>query len=84
MLPLYAFQEIARQKIILEQEGESGRARSGLIFLPSRSGKRRIALTAAAEIGGRIAVLCKDGDGVENWVTQFKTWSTAQNSKITN
>ncbi len=62
----------------------NGRARSGLIVLPCGAGKSLVGVTACCTVRKRALVLCNSGVSVEQWKQQFKMWSTADDSKITN
>jgi DNA excision repair protein ERCC-3 len=60
----------------------NGRARSGIIVLPCGAGKTLVGVTAACTINKRALVLCNSGVSVEQWKTQFKMWSTADDNII--
>lgn len=60
----------------------NGRARSGLIVLPCGAGKSLVGVTACCTVRKRCIVLCNSGVSVEQWKTQFKMWSTADDSII--
>lgn len=60
----------------------NGRARSGIIVLPCGAGKSLVGVTACCTIRKRCLVLCNSGVSVEQWKTQFKIWSTADDSII--
>lgn len=60
----------------------NGRARSGIIVLPCGAGKSLVGVTACCTIHKRCLVLCNSGVSVEQWKTQFKQWSTADDSII--
>lgn len=60
----------------------NGRARSGIIVLPCGAGKSLVGVTACCTIRKRCLVLCNSGVSVEQWKTQFKMWSTADDSII--
>ncbi|KAK2142669.1 hypothetical protein LSH36_924g00041 [Paralvinella palmiformis] len=60
----------------------NGRARSGIIVLPCGAGKTLVGVTAACTIKKRCLVLCTSGVAVEQWRSQFKMWSTADDSII--
>ncbi|KAG1661513.1 General transcription and DNA repair factor IIH helicase subunit XPB [Nymphon striatum] len=60
----------------------NGRARSGVIVLPCGSGKSLVGVTAACTVKKRCLVLCNSGVSVEQWKTQFKMWSTADDGII--
>ena len=60
----------------------NGRARSGIIVLPCGAGKTLVGVTAACTVNKRAIILCNSGVSVEQWKTQFKIWSTADDQKI--
>jgi len=60
----------------------NGRARSGIIVLPCGAGKSLVGVTACCTVRKRCLVLCNSGVSVEQWKTQFKMWSTADDSII--
>lgn len=60
----------------------NGRARSGIIVLPCGAGKSLVGVTACCTVRKRCLVLCNSGVSVEQWKTQFKQWSTADDSII--
>lgn len=60
----------------------NGRARSGIIVLPCGAGKSLVGVTACCTVKKRCLVLCNSGVSVEQWRTQFKLWSTADDSII--
>ncbi|XP_076799627.1 general transcription and DNA repair factor IIH helicase/translocase subunit XPB-like [Clavelina lepadiformis] len=60
----------------------NGRARSGVIVLPCGAGKTLVGVTAACTVRKRCMVLCTSGVAVEQWRSQFKMWSTADDSMI--
>ncbi|XP_054712229.1 general transcription and DNA repair factor IIH helicase subunit XPB-like [Uloborus diversus] len=60
----------------------NGRARSGIIVLPCGAGKSLVGVTACCTVRKRCLVLCNSGVSVEQWKTQFKMWSTADDSMI--
>src|SRR5207302_1876098 len=59
-----------------------GRARSGVIVLPCGAGKSLVGVTACCTVRKRCLVLCNSAVSVEQWKTQFKLWSTADDSVI--
>ena len=59
-----------------------GRARSGVIVLPCGSGKSLVGVTACCTVRKKCLVLCNSSVSVEQWKTQFKLWSTADDSTI--
>lgn len=60
----------------------NGRARSGIIVLPCGAGKSLVGVTACCTVRKRCLVLCNSGVSVDQWKTQFKMWSTADDSII--
>merc|ERR1719225_192947 len=60
----------------------NGRARSGVIVLPCGAGKSLVGVTACCTVRKKAIVLCNSGVSVEQWKTQFKMWSTANDSMI--
>lgn len=60
----------------------NGRARSGVIVLPCGAGKSLVGVTACCTVRKRCLVLCNSGVSVEQWKSQFKMWSTADDSTI--
>lgn len=60
----------------------NGRARSGVIVLPCGAGKTLVGVTAACTVRKTCMVLCTSGVAVEQWRSQFKMWSTADDSMI--
>lgn len=60
----------------------NGRARSGVIVLPCGAGKTLVGVTAACTVRKRCLCLATSGVAVEQWRSQFKMWSTADDSMI--
>lgn len=60
----------------------NGRGRSGVIVLPCGAGKSLVGVTACCTVRKRCLVLCNSGVSVEQWKSQFKMWSTADDSVI--
>lgn len=60
----------------------NGRARSGVIVLPCGAGKTLVGVTAACTVRKRCLCLATSGVSVEQWRSQFKMWSTADDSMI--
>ncbi|KAK3108424.1 hypothetical protein FSP39_007756, partial [Pinctada imbricata] len=60
----------------------NGRARSGVIVLPCGAGKTLVGVTAACTVRKRCICLATSGVAVEQWRSQFKMWSTADDSII--
>uniref|UniRef100_A0A4W3I5J4 General transcription and DNA repair factor IIH helicase/translocase subunit XPB n=1 Tax=Callorhinchus milii TaxID=7868 RepID=A0A4W3I5J4_CALMI len=74
---LRPYQEKSLQKMF-----GNGRARSGVIVLPCGAGKSLVGVTAACTIRKRCLVLCTSAVSVEQWKSQFKMWSTIDDSQI--
>ncbi|KAI8619886.1 P-loop containing nucleoside triphosphate hydrolase protein [Chytriomyces sp. MP71] len=62
--------------------GGDGRARSGVIVLPTGAGKTLVGITAACTIKKSVLVLCTNAISVEQWVNEFKKWSTIGENRI--
>lgn len=60
----------------------NGRARSGVIVLPCGAGKTLVGVTAACTVRKRCLCLATSGVAVEQWRSQFKMWSTVDDSLI--
>ncbi|KAK7110555.1 general transcription and DNA repair factor IIH helicase/translocase subunit XPB-like [Littorina saxatilis] len=60
----------------------NGRARSGVIVLPCGAGKTLVGVTAACTVRKRCLCLATSGVAVEQWRSQFKMWSTIDDSLI--
>ncbi|XP_013418699.1 general transcription and DNA repair factor IIH helicase subunit XPB-like [Lingula anatina] len=60
----------------------NGRARSGVVVLPCGAGKTLVGVTACCTVKKRCLVLCTSGVSVEQWRSQFKMWSTIDDSMI--
>ncbi|XP_071942531.1 general transcription and DNA repair factor IIH helicase/translocase subunit XPB-like isoform X2 [Antedon mediterranea] len=60
----------------------NGRARSGIIVLPCGAGKTLVGVTASCTVRKRCIVLCTSGVAVEQWRSQFKMWSTVDDTMI--
>ncbi|GAA39781.2 TFIIH basal transcription factor complex helicase XPB subunit [Clonorchis sinensis] len=60
----------------------NGRARSGVIVLPCGAGKTLVGVTAACTIRKPTFVLGTSGVAVEQWRSQFRLWSTIEDSQI--
>lgn len=54
----------------------NGRGRSGVIVLPCGAGKTLTGVTIACTVKKRCLVLCTSSVAVEQWINQFKMWST--------
>jgi len=74
---LRPYQEKALRKMF-----GNGRARSGVIVLPCGAGKSLVGVTACCTVRKKAIVLCNSSVSVEQWKTQFKMWSTADDSMI--
>ena len=77
MATLRPYQEKSLRKMF-----GNGRARSGVIVLPCGAGKSLVGVTACCTVRKKAIVLCNSGVSVEQWKTQFKMWSTADDSMI--
>ncbi|KAI9205000.1 P-loop containing nucleoside triphosphate hydrolase protein [Polychytrium aggregatum] len=62
--------------------GGGGRARSGIIVLPTGAGKTLVGITAACTVKKSTLVLCTNAISVEQWSNEFKNWTTIQEGKI--
>ncbi|XP_014669254.1 PREDICTED: TFIIH basal transcription factor complex helicase XPB subunit-like [Priapulus caudatus] len=60
----------------------NGRARSGVIVLPCGAGKTLVGVTAVCTVRKRALCLCTSAVAVEQWRSQFKMWSTVDDSMI--
>ncbi|KAJ3127241.1 hypothetical protein HK098_006606 [Nowakowskiella sp. JEL0407] len=60
----------------------NGRARSGIIVLPTGAGKTLVGVTAACTIKKSTLVLCTSGISVEQWANEFRNWSTVKEGQI--
>ena len=56
--------------------------RSGVIVLPCGAGKSLVGVTACCTVRKKAICLCNSAVSVEQWKTQFKMWSTADDSMI--
>ncbi|EGF80636.1 hypothetical protein BATDEDRAFT_33160 [Batrachochytrium dendrobatidis JAM81] len=59
-----------------------GRARSGIIVLPTGAGKTLVGITAACTVKKSTLVLCTNALSVEQWANEFRKWSTLQDHQI--
>ncbi|KAL2917757.1 DNA repair helicase RAD25 [Polyrhizophydium stewartii] len=59
-----------------------GRARSGIIVLPTGAGKTLVGITAACTVKKSTLVLCTNALSVEQWSNEFRKWSTLQDHQI--
>eukprot|EP01006_Ploeotia_vitrea_P034547 TRINITY_DN65761_c8_g1_i1.p1 TRINITY_DN65761_c8_g1~~TRINITY_DN65761_c8_g1_i1.p1 ORF type:complete len:835 (-),score=71.96 TRINITY_DN65761_c8_g1_i1:1376-3880(-) len=71
------------QEISLSKMFTNGRSRWGIIVLPCGAGKTLVGVTATCTIQKRTLVLCLNNVSVEQWIGQYKTWSTIHPRKIT-
>ncbi|KAL6183440.1 hypothetical protein ACLB2K_044851 [Fragaria x ananassa] len=60
----------------------NGKARSGIIVLPCGAGKSLVGVSAASTIGKSCLCLATNGVSVDQWVHQFKLWSTIRDQQI--
>ncbi|OAF67280.1 hypothetical protein A3Q56_04964 [Intoshia linei] len=70
------------QECCLRKLFSNNRARSGIIVLPCGAGKTLVGVTAACTLRKSCLVLCTSSVAVEQWRSQFKIWSTADDSSI--
>jgi DNA excision repair protein ERCC-3 len=59
-----------------------GRARSGIIVLPTGAGKTLVGITAACTVKKSTIILCTNALSVEQWANELKKWSTIQDDQI--
>ncbi|KAI9332872.1 P-loop containing nucleoside triphosphate hydrolase protein [Zopfochytrium polystomum] len=62
--------------------GGGGRARSGIIVLPTGAGKTLVGITAACTVKKSTLVLCTNAISVEQWANEFRHWSTISEDRI--
>ncbi|KAI8999467.1 P-loop containing nucleoside triphosphate hydrolase protein [Gaertneriomyces semiglobifer] len=62
--------------------GGGGRARSGIIVLPTGAGKTLVGITAACTVKKNTLVLCTNALSVEQWAREFRNWSTVKEGSI--
>ncbi|KAI9100463.1 P-loop containing nucleoside triphosphate hydrolase protein [Phlyctochytrium arcticum] len=62
--------------------GGGGRARSGIIVLPTGAGKTLVGITAACTVKKSTLVLCTNALSVEQWAREFRNWSTVKEGQI--
>lgn len=62
--------------------GGGGRARSGIIVLPTGAGKTLVGITAACTVKKSTLVLCTNAIAVEQWANELKRWSTIPGGAI--
>ncbi|KAJ3372996.1 hypothetical protein HDU91_001678 [Kappamyces sp. JEL0680] len=59
-----------------------GRARSGIIVLPTGAGKTLVGITAACTVKKSTIILCTNALSVEQWANELKKWSTIEEEQI--
>lgn len=59
-----------------------GRARSGIIVLPTGAGKTLVGITAACTVKKSTIILCTNAISVEQWSRELQKWSTITESQI--
>jgi DNA excision repair protein ERCC-3 len=59
-----------------------GRARSGIIVLPTGAGKTLVGITAACTIKKSTIILCTNALSVEQWANELKNWTSIQEDQI--
>jgi len=59
-----------------------GRARSGIIVLPTGAGKTLVGITAACTIKKSVIVLCTNAISVQQWSNEFRRWSTIPEESV--
>ncbi|RKO97045.1 hypothetical protein CXG81DRAFT_16073 [Caulochytrium protostelioides] len=59
-----------------------GRARSGIIVLPTGAGKTLVGITAACTVKKSTLVLCTNALSVEQWAAEFLKWSSIKEGDI--
>ncbi|KAJ3064212.1 transcription factor TFIIH complex ERCC-3 subunit, partial [Quaeritorhiza haematococci] len=62
--------------------GGGGRARSGIIVLPTGAGKTLVGITAACTVKKSTLVLCTNALSVEQWANEFRNWSSIKPGQI--
>ncbi|KAI8910656.1 P-loop containing nucleoside triphosphate hydrolase protein [Powellomyces hirtus] len=62
--------------------GGGGRARSGIIVLPTGAGKTLVGITAACTVKKSTLVLCTNALSVDQWTKEFRNWSTLKEGQI--
>ncbi|KAI8800263.1 P-loop containing nucleoside triphosphate hydrolase protein, partial [Cladochytrium replicatum] len=60
----------------------NGRARSGIIVLPTGAGKTLVGITAACTVKKSTLVLCTNAISVDQWANEFRNWSTVREGQI--
>lgn len=59
-----------------------GRARSGIIVLPTGAGKTLVGITAACTVKKSTIILCTNAISVEQWSRELLKWSTINEDQI--
>lgn len=59
-----------------------GRARSGIIVLPTGAGKTLVGITAACTVKKSTIILCTNALSVEQWARELMKWSSIEENKI--
>ncbi|KAJ3006529.1 hypothetical protein HKX48_009595 [Thoreauomyces humboldtii] len=62
--------------------GGGGRARSGIIVLPTGAGKTLVGITAACTVKKSTLVLCTNALSVDQWTKEFRNWSSLKEGQI--
>lgn len=62
--------------------GGGGRARSGIIVLPTGAGKTLVGITAACTVKKSTLILCTNAIAVEQWANELRRWSTIPEGSI--
>lgn len=62
--------------------GGGGRARSGIIVLPTGAGKTLVGITAACTVKKSVLVLCTSSLSVDQWTNEFRNWTTLQPGQV--
>ncbi|RKO89625.1 P-loop containing nucleoside triphosphate hydrolase protein [Blyttiomyces helicus] len=62
--------------------GGGGRARSGIIVLPTGAGKTLVGITAACTVKKSTLVLCTNALSVEQWANEFRNWTSIKEGQI--
>jgi DNA excision repair protein ERCC-3 len=60
----------------------NGRARSGIIVLPCGAGKTLVGIAAACTMKKSVLVFCPNSTSVDQWVGQFKAFTTVESSRL--
>ncbi|XP_074373527.1 general transcription and DNA repair factor IIH helicase/translocase subunit XPB1-like, partial [Apium graveolens] len=70
------------QEKSLSKMFSNGRARSGIIVLPCGAGKSLVGVCATSRVKKSCLCLATNAVSVDQWVDQFKLWSTIQEDQI--